>query len=88
MLVVGFDDPISDPVAEVTLFVQSAVVKSFRKIGLIFVGDEGSLDFFFMPLRSRSQLGTRDTAGNQFGRESRFAIPTCVAYGVETCSVH
>src|SRR3984885_5013983 len=69
MLVIGFDDAISDPIPEVAWLFPRAVVKPFGNVGLVLVGDERRLDFFFAPLHRAYELVGRDLAGNQLGCE-------------------
>src|SRR5579871_2499899 len=74
MLVICLGDAVSNPIAEVALFVQGAVIEPLRKIGLAFVGDECRLDFLFVTLRTRFQARAGDAARNKFGGELRCAF--------------
>src|SRR4029077_15010307 len=74
MLIVRLDDPVPNPVAKITRLVHCAVVKPFGKIGLVFIGDERSLDFFFISPSPSFELGRRDLAGNQLGRKLGSAL--------------
>src|ERR1700683_2232772 len=49
-LVVGLDDAIANPIAEISRLFQSAIVEPAGKIGLVLIGDERGFDFFFAPL--------------------------------------
>src|SRR5271168_1138332 len=69
VLIIGFDDAISNPVAEVARLFSGAVLKPGGEIGLVFVGDESHFDFFFASRCRRSEVQIRDFAGNELGRE-------------------
>ena len=69
MFIVGFDDAIADPIAEVARLCQRAVVEPIGKIGLVLVGDERRLNRCFVTFCDRPKAGGGNAAGCQFGRE-------------------
>jgi hypothetical protein len=69
MLVVRLADAITDPVAKITGFFQSAVVEPVREVGLVLIADEGRLDLLFTAFVAVAQEGIGGAAGDQFAGE-------------------
>lgn len=74
MLLVRFDDAISEPVAEVARLFTRSVVKPFGKISLFFIKDKRALEFLFTSFSRRSELRVRDLAENLLAGEFRRAF--------------
>jgi hypothetical protein len=53
VFVIGFDDAIADPIAEVARLGERAVVEPIGQIGLVLVGDERCLNLFLAAFRDR-----------------------------------
>src|SRR5438270_7283241 len=50
VIVVGFNDAIADPIAQITRVRQSAIVDPMRKLGRVFVRDKSRLNFLVASL--------------------------------------
>lgn len=62
LLIVGFNDPIADPVAEITELGRGGVVEPVGEVGLVHVGRELGLDLGFMAGSRRPKGSVSDIA--------------------------
>src|SRR5919204_1310627 len=60
VLIVRFDDPISDPVTKVARSLHCRIVKPLRKIGLVLVINEARFDLLLMTFGRGAELGVGD----------------------------
>src|SRR5690606_32068661 len=75
-LVVGLDDAVAHPVAEVVGLVRSplVIVRPFGQVGAVHVLHESGLDLQFAPAGPFGMARVADPAGHQFGDEFRRAL--------------